>query len=53
MGKVAGIGNVLRHEYEDVAHDVLWHMVGDDLPPLEKACREELARALAAEAPEN
>jgi uncharacterized protein with HEPN domain len=42
--KVAGIGNVLRHEYEHVAHDVLWHVVRDDLPPLEKACREELAR---------
>jgi uncharacterized protein with HEPN domain len=41
--KVAGIGNVLRHEYEDVAHDVLWHVVRDDLLPLEKACREELA----------
>jgi uncharacterized protein with HEPN domain len=48
--KVAGIGNVLRHEYEDVAHDVLWHVVRDDLPPLEKTCREELARALADEA---
>ena len=43
--KVAGIGNVLRHEYEHVAHDVLWHVVRDDLPPLEKACRDELARA--------
>lgn len=41
--KVAGIGNVLRHEYERVAHDVLWHVVQDDLSPLEKACREELA----------
>jgi uncharacterized protein with HEPN domain len=49
--KVAGIGNVLRHEYEDVAHDVLWHVVRDDLPSLEQACREELARALAGEAP--
>jgi uncharacterized protein with HEPN domain len=28
--KVAGIGNVLRHEYERVAHDVLWHVVQDD-----------------------
>jgi uncharacterized protein with HEPN domain len=46
--KVAGIGNVLRHEYEHVAHDVLWHVVRDDLPPLEKACREELARVQAA-----
>ena len=43
--KVAGIGNVLRHEYEHVAHDVLWHVVRDDLPPLERVCREELARA--------
>jgi uncharacterized protein with HEPN domain len=34
--KVAGIGRVLRHEYEHVAHDVLWHVVRDDLPPLER-----------------
>jgi uncharacterized protein with HEPN domain len=25
--KVAGIGNVLRHDYELVAHDVLWRVV--------------------------
>jgi uncharacterized protein with HEPN domain len=43
--KVAGIGNVLRHEYEDVAHDVLWHVVRDNLAPLETVCREELSRA--------
>jgi uncharacterized protein with HEPN domain len=42
--KVAGIGNVLRHEYEHVAHDVLWRVSFDDLVPLEKVCREELAR---------
>jgi uncharacterized protein with HEPN domain len=41
--KVAGIGNVLRHEYERIAYDVLWHVVRDDLPPLEKVCRDELA----------
>lgn len=45
--KVAGIGNVLRHEYERVAHDVLWRVVSKDLPPLENACREELARGEA------
>ena len=49
--KVAGIGNVLRHEYEDVAHDVLWHVVRDNLPPLEKVCREELAAEKATEQP--
>lgn len=47
--KVAGIGNVLRHEYEHVAHDVLWHVVRDDLPPLERVCRAELARAQAGD----
>jgi uncharacterized protein with HEPN domain len=47
--KVAGIGNVLRHEYEHVAHDVLWHVVRDDLPPLKRVCRAELARAQAGD----
>jgi uncharacterized protein with HEPN domain len=42
--KVAGIGNVLAHEYERVAYDVLWRVVLDDLAPLENVCREELAR---------
>jgi uncharacterized protein with HEPN domain len=46
--KVAGIGNVLRREYERVAYDVLWRVVHDDLPPLEKACREELASEQSA-----
>jgi uncharacterized protein with HEPN domain len=41
--KVAGIGNVLRHDYEQVAHDVLWHVVEDHLPPLLAACRAERA----------
>lgn len=41
--KVSGIGNVLRHEYERVAYDILWHVVRDDLPDLETACRSELA----------
>src|SRR5437899_2595909 len=47
--KVAGIGNVLRHEYERVAHDVLWRVARDDLPPLEKVCREELAMSQAGD----
>ncbi|WP_420266995.1 DUF86 domain-containing protein [Candidatus Magnetominusculus dajiuhuensis] len=42
---VAGIGNILRHDYEHVAHDVLWHVVRDNLPLLEKVCREELTAA--------
>jgi uncharacterized protein with HEPN domain len=42
--KVAGIGNVLRHAYQNVAHDVLYHVVHDNLKPLETACRDELGR---------
>ena len=41
--KVAGIGNILRHEYQSVAPAVLWHLVQDDLPILEQVCRDELA----------
>ena len=51
--KVAGIGNVLRHNYEDIAAPVMWALVRDDLPPLEEACRGELATAMTREQPEN
>jgi len=47
--KVAGIGNVLRHNYEDIAAQVMWALVRDDLPPLEEVCRAELAAAQGAE----
>lgn len=40
--KVAGIGNVLRHDYETVAAPILWKLVQTDLPVLEAACRDEL-----------
>ena len=42
--KVAGIGNVLRHDYENVSAPVMWKLVREDLPELEQACRDELAR---------
>ena len=42
--RVAGIGNVLRHEYEGVAPPVMWKLAQEDLNPLEQVCREELAR---------
>jgi len=45
--KVAGIGNVIRHDYERVAPDVLWKLALDDLPELERICRKELTRATA------
>ncbi len=41
--KVAGIGNILRHEYQRVAADVLWKLGRYDLPVLKRVCEEELA----------
>jgi uncharacterized protein with HEPN domain len=43
--KVAGIGNVLRHGYEDVGAPVLWKLVREDLLHLERACRAERTEA--------
>ncbi len=43
--KVAGIGNVLRHDYESVAAPIIWKLARIDLSLLEQACRDEL-RAL-------
>jgi uncharacterized protein with HEPN domain len=40
--KVASIGNVLRHNYEHVAPDILWRLTRSDLPELERVCRAEL-----------
>ena len=42
--KVAGIGSVLRHDYERIAPDVIWKLVTIDLPILDAACQDELAR---------
>jgi uncharacterized protein with HEPN domain len=46
---VADIGNVLRHAYQDVAPPVMWNLVRDHLPLMERICREELAAAIAAD----
>src|SRR5271165_1402579 len=40
--KVAGIGNVLRHNYESIAAPVMWKLAQADLPALDRVCREEL-----------
>lgn len=48
--KVAGIGNILRHDYQRVAPDLLWKLAQDDLPLLEQVCREELDEASSREA---
>lgn len=40
--KVAGIGNVMRHNYENVAAAVMWKLAREDLDGLEQTCRIEL-----------
>ena len=34
---IAGIGNVLRHEYHTISDKVIWNAVQADLPPLKAA----------------
>ncbi len=41
--KVAGIGNVLRHNYESVSAPVMWALAQNDLGELEQVCRAELS----------
>ncbi len=36
---VAGIGNVFRHEYHNIAARIVWETVSQHLPPLEVAVR--------------
>ncbi len=42
--RVAGIGNVLRHECESIAAPVMWKLVEYDLQSLEKVRRAEPAQ---------
>lgn len=43
--KVAGIGSVLRHNYENIAAPVMWKLARDNLDALEQVCRAELDAA--------
>jgi uncharacterized protein with HEPN domain len=47
--RVAGIGNVLRHDYERVETSILWKVAQDELQPLRAVCESELERARAEE----
>ena len=41
---MAGAGNVYRHDYEDVADDMVWRTVQNSLPPLLAVVDDELKR---------
>lgn len=47
--KEAGIGNVLRHDYQSIAPQVMWALLRGHLPAPEEACRGELENAQARE----
>jgi len=34
---IAGIGNILRHDYQRVDSQIIWRAVKDDLPELKQA----------------
>ena len=34
---IAGIGNILRHDYQRIDAAIIWKAVMDDLPPLKEA----------------
>jgi uncharacterized protein with HEPN domain len=42
--QIAGIGNILRHDYDDVRPRAIWNVVRNDLDSLEAALRRMLAK---------
>uniref|UniRef100_E6VIW2 DUF86 domain-containing protein n=1 Tax=Rhodopseudomonas palustris (strain DX-1) TaxID=652103 RepID=E6VIW2_RHOPX len=44
--QIAGSGNVYRHDYEDVAAQMIWDTIHRGLPALKAAVAEELARSV-------
>jgi uncharacterized protein with HEPN domain len=42
---IMGVGNVLRHNYDDVAEEQVWRTVSEDLPALDRAIAAELERS--------
>jgi len=46
MGReIAGIGNILRHDYDGVDDSVIWNLVRNDLEPLRTALQALLGEA--------
>jgi uncharacterized protein with HEPN domain len=44
--QMAGAGNIYRHDYEDVAAELVWETVQRALPPLRAAIEVELKRGV-------
>lgn len=41
---IRSLGNVLRHDYDDVAPAIIWRIVESELAPLKRAVRDVLER---------
>lgn len=39
-----GIGNILRHKYDEVTDDLIWRSIEDDIPRLLNGARREIER---------
>ena len=42
---IMGVGNVPRHNYDDVAEEQVWRTVSEDRPALDRAIAAELERS--------
>ena len=42
---IVGVGNVLRHNYDDVAEEQVWRTVLEDLPALDRAVAAEIEQS--------
>ena len=42
--KAKGIGNVLRHDYDDLRHEILWQTIREELPQLQAVAEEHLSQ---------
>ena len=41
---IRGIGNHLRHEYDQIHESLIWKTISIDIPPLKQACQSALQR---------
>ena len=42
--KICGLGDILRHNYDNVSLETIWQIVTGGLDDLERACRDALAK---------
>jgi uncharacterized protein with HEPN domain len=51
--QIAGIGNILRHNYDTVSPRVLLNIARNDLVPLAKLCKAELEKLRLDQSPDD